>query len=223
MVLAAALAWVLAPTAAAQTPQFDPRAEASALGAIALQTRAKLRAKAPIVDAGRKRLERYAKQCPAIARAAKRAPGVDFEALDVALTASFFYAPILGTLDRFVGELEAVRVTEGTLRDGVAGWRKTVEILRRYVRLPTRVCAAVRRWARSGYARAHAPADAAALAAADRKSAVAGETIDSASRRLRFLGASAKAAKAFTIDGLLEAAFPDEVSGEGSSQAASVR
>ena len=209
--VAIALASTLAPAAGAQSTSPDPRAEASALARIALETRAELRAKAPVVAAGTKRLARFSDDCPALERAAKRAPEEDVEALSAALSARFFYAPLLGPLDRFAGTLEAAAVTDRALREGVAGWRRTVESLKAYVRLPTPVCAAVRRWARSGYARARAPADATALATIDRKSERFSDAIDGASRRLRKLGVSVKTAKFFTIDGLFEAAFPDEI------------
>lgn len=221
MVLALALASMLAPAAGAQA-QSDPRAEASALAHIVVDTRAKLRTRAPLVSRGLERLERFSERCPALARAATRAPERDVEALSTALTARFFYEPLLGTLDGFAGELEAAAVTDRVLRSGVAGWRKTVEILQTLVRLPPRLCAAVRRWARSGYARRHAPVEAAALAAAERSSERVSDVIARASRRLRKLGASAMAAEAFTVDGMLVAAFPDEVEEEGSSEVARV-
>ncbi len=128
-----------------------------------------------------------------------------------ALYMRFFYGPVLGPLDRFTDALEAT-ATDRVLRDGVAGWRSIVEGLQTFVRLPTRLCAALRQWERSGYARVRAPVDAAAIADAERKTGPAERATYRASRRLRDLGASAGAAEAFTIDGLLEAAFPDEIS-----------
>ena len=211
LLVAMALAAMLAPAAGAQSPQADPRAEASALARIALDTRAELRERVSLIEGGVERFRRFADRCPALERASTRAPVKDFVALSDAVSVRLLYGPLQGTLDRFAGALEAAAVTDPGLREGVAGWRKTVEILRTYMRLPTPLCAAVRRWARSGYARARAPVNAAALASADRQSERVTEAIDRASRRLRKLGASAGAAKAFTIEGLLEAVFPSEV------------
>jgi len=218
VVVATALAAVLAPGAGAQAPQPDPRAEAAALARIAVDARAKLRVRAPLVERSLKRLERFSEGCPAFERASSRAPEEDVEALSVAVTTRFFYGPLLGTLDRFAGDLEAAAVTDSALRDGVMGWRTAVQSLQLFARLPDRLCAAVRRWARAGYPRERAPIDADELNRADKRGERAVKTIERGSRRLRALGASTGAAKAFTLEGLLEASLTTlEESEEGSS------
>jgi len=219
VVVATALAAMLAPTAGAQAPQPDPRAEARTFARLAVDTRAALRARASRVEGSLKRLERFSKRCPALERASKRAPEKDVEALSSAVTVRFFYGPVLGTLDGFAADLEAAAVRDRALRDGAAAWRTVVESLQTFGRLPARLCSAVRRWARSGYAHRRAPVDAKSINTADKRGERAGEVIERASRRLRALGASADAAKAFTIDALLNAAFPDEGEESGTSGA----
>lgn len=222
VVVATALAAMLAPAASAQAPQPDPRAEAQALGRMALDTRAKLRARAPVVASGLKRFDRFSARCPALERADGRAPRLELDSLGVALTAHFSYGPILGTLDRFAGDLEAAAVTDSALRGGVAGWRATVRGIQTFVQLPAHLCAAIRRWARSGYAPARAPVSPANVVGPDDTPGKSpSDAIDRASRRLRELGASARAAKAFTVDGLLEATWRAmEESEVGSSESA---
>lgn len=218
VVLATALAAMLAPAAGAQAPQPDTRAEAATFARLALDTRSKLRAGSARVEGSLKRLERFSERCPALERASKRASEEDIEVLSTAVSARFAYAPVLGTLDGFAAELEAAAVSDRTLRDGAAAWRTTVESLRTFTRLPARLCAAIRQWARSGYARGRAPVDAQAIKRADKRGERAVDVIERASRRLRALGASADAAKAFTFDELLNAAL-DEEEESGSSGA----
>ena len=147
----------------------------------------------------------------------QRAPEEDVEALSTAVTVRFFYGPLLGTLDGFADNLEAAAVSDRALRDGAAAWRTTVESLQTFARLPAPLCAAVRRWARSGYARERAPVDAEAIRKAEKRGDRAVEVIEWASRRLRALGASAGVSKAFTFDALLNAALPEDGEESGSS------
>ena len=180
--------------------------DALAVEAATRATARVIRGNADATAASLARLERSLNRCrnlrvPRARRAAARA------ILDVAVVQALA-SPNEGALDDFVAALGEIETTNDVLRTGVAGWADYVAVLRALPPFPD-PCAALRRWARAGWAESASPIDMAEYRRLDRRAEVAERAIFRAARYLASVGVFPRVVVQFTPQGLLLRLAPE--------------
>lgn len=109
---------------------------------------------------------------------------------------------VRAAMARFVGELDAVAVTDPVLQRGRDAYHQVLTALDALPAPPARLCEALQRYRRAHYAAAAAPVDPAALPRFGRSVGLLERPVRRAQRRMRALGVSRRAAEAFGDPGL---------------------
>lgn len=115
--------------------------------------------------------------------------------------------PVDRVLGDFALRLQSIHTYHAALTAGTAAWADYVDVLRSLPRV-SNACAALRQWARVGYAPNAAPVDFRAVAALNRRSAGDSVAIARAARLLAREGVFTRAVAGYTPKGLLLALQP---------------